>query len=205
MFLRRIFGGPSTSRPDDRPATQPAEDALAVSQAETQSIRRISGQLEALPIEERRFVAGFAYVLGRAAHADLHFDADELAFIERTVQEIGHLTEAQAVLVVEIARSQEELYGATEDYLVTREFARLANREQRMDLLRTAFAVGAADGSITGQESAELNQIGKELGFVSEEVDRIRAEFTDQLAAIQKMRRMTSAGASSETPAGDAP
>jgi tellurite resistance protein len=201
MFLRRILGDRSASRPGEGSSpTSPSPESASL-QAETQSIRRISQQLEALPIDERRFVAGFAYVLGRAAHADLHFGPEELAFIERTVQDVGHLTEAQAVLVVEIARSQEELYGATEDYLVTREFARLASREQRADLLRTAFAVGAADGSISAVESAELNQIGKELGFGAEEVDRIRLEFADHLAAVQKMRRMNPAGGSSEDPA----
>jgi tellurite resistance protein len=190
-MLRRIFGDRATT-----PAGQPAATAPAgqASTAETQTIRRIAAQLEALAIEDRRFVAGFAYVLGRAAHADLRFSDEEVAFMERTVRDVGHLTEAQAVLVVEIARSQEELYGATEDYLVTREFARLATAEQRLDALRTAFAVGAADGSISAEESAELNQIGKELGFTSEEIDRIRAEFADQLAAIQAMRRMAVPG-----------
>ena len=81
------------------------------------------------------------------------------------------------------------LYGATDDYVVTRAFAEGSTRAQREDLLRTAFAVGAADDTITAAESAELNQIGKELGFRSDEIDAIRDEFRDQLAAIQAMRR----------------
>jgi hypothetical protein len=84
-----------------------------------------------------------------------------------------------------------DLYGATDDYVVTREFANSTTREQREDLLRTAFAVGAVDDSITASESAELNEVGKELGFRADEVDRIRVEFSDQLAALQTMRRMT--------------
>ena len=57
-----------------------------------------------------------------------------------------------------------------------------------MDVLRTAFAVGAADDSISAAESAELNEIGKELGFRADEVDSVRYEFRDKLAAIQAMR-----------------
>ena len=38
-------------------------------------------------------------------------------------------------------------------------------------------------------EVAELNEIGKELGFRADEIDGIRNEFRDQLAAIQAMRR----------------
>lgn len=197
MVLSRLFGRKPAPAATADPVTPP--DTAA---GETQTVRRIVAQLEALSLEERRFVAGYAYVLGRAAHADLVFGDEEIGFIERTVQEVGHLTEAQAVLVVEIARAQEELYGATEDYLVTREFTRLATPEQRADLLRTAFAVGAVDGSISAVESAELNEIGKELGFTAEEVDRIRLEFADSLAAIQQMRRMAAEGASGDVAGG---
>ena len=188
MVLKRLFGG--EPEPVKLEAAQPATQAADT--AETESIRRISTQIEKLPIEERRFIAGFAYVLARVAHADLDVSDGELAFMERAVVEVGHLTEAQAVLVVQMARNMSELYGATEDFVVTREFARSASREQREDLLRTAFTLGA-DDSITAMESAELNEVGKELGFRSDEVDTIRADFRDQLAAIQAMRQMTRA------------
>jgi tellurite resistance protein len=181
MVLRGLFGG-------DREKSQPMVDAQVAAANESESIRRIAGEMEALPIEQRRFIAGFAYVLARAAHADLDFSTVELRFMEQAVIEVGHLSEAQAVLVVEMARNMAELYGATDDYVVTREFTNNSTREQREDLLRTAFAVGAADDSITAAESAELNQIGKELGFRADEVDAIRNEFRDQLAAIQAMR-----------------
>jgi len=181
MVLRGLFGGQhEPSQPEL--ATPPSPGS------ETESIRRIAAEIEALPIEERRFIAGFAYVLARAAHADLDFSSAELSFMEQAVVEVGHLSEAQAVLVVEMARHMAELYGATEDYVVTRAFAGASTREQREDLLRTAFAVGAADDSISAAESAELNEIGKELGFRADEVDDIRNEFRDQLAAIQAMR-----------------
>ncbi len=102
--------------------------------------------------------------------------------------EVGGLPEPQAVLVVQIARSQNELYGGTEDYLVTREFQKSSNEEQRLSLLRCAFTVGAAEGSITAEESAELNQIAKELDLSDEQLTAVRGEFTDQYAAIQQMR-----------------
>ena len=189
MVLKRLFGG--EPEPVKLEAAQPATQAADT--AETESIRRISTQIEKLPIEERRFIAGFAYVLARVAHADLDVSDAELAFMERAVVQVGHLSEAQAVLVVEMARNMSELYGATEDFVVTREFARSASRAQREDLLRTAFTLGATDDSITAAESAELNEVGKELGFRSDEVDTIRADFRDQLAAIQAMRQMTRA------------
>lgn len=182
MVLRGLFGG----NKDEQPPAEPATSTTAA--FTTESIRRIAGEVEALPIEQRRYVAGFAYVLARAAHADLEVTEAELKYMEHAVVEIGHLTEAQAVLVVEMARNMAELYGATDDFVVTRRFTEISTREQREDLLRTAFAVGAADDSISAAESAELNQIGKELGFRADEVDAIRDEFRDKLAAVQSMR-----------------
>jgi len=181
MVLRGLFGGNKDSKQPEVERPQPATNDI-------ESIRRISGQIEALPIEQRRYIAGFAYVLARAAHADLEISDAELKYMEKAVVDVGRLTLAQAVLVVEMARNMTELYGATDDYVVTREFANNSTREQREDLLRTAFSVGAADDTITAAESAELNEIGKELGFRSDEVDSIRNEFKDQLAAIQAMR-----------------
>jgi tellurite resistance protein len=180
MVLRGLFGGNKDEQPE--PVVPPPPGFA------TESIRRIAGEIEALPIDRRRYIAGFAYVLARAAHADLEITDEELKYMELAVVEVAHLSEPQAVLVVEMARNMAELYGATDDFVVTRRFTEISTREQREDLLRTAFAVGAADDSITAAESAELNEIGKELGFRADEVDAIRDEFRDKLAAVQSMR-----------------
>ncbi len=182
MVLRGLFGGNKDEQRDPEPAA-PSSQEFA-----TESIRRIAGEIDALPIEQRRWIAGFAYVMARAAHADLEISEAELKYMEHAVVAVGHLSEAQALLVVEMARNMAELYGATDDFLVTRRFTEISTREQREDLLRTAFAVGAADDNISAAESAELNEIGKELGFRAEEVDAIRDEFRDQLAVVQSMR-----------------
>lgn len=183
MVLRSLFGG-GNKQPE-----QPESTPAATNQSDTESIRRIAGELDAMPVEERRYIAGFAYVLARAAHADLEISPEEMAYMEKAVIEVGGIRSAQAVLVVEMARNMAELYGATDDFVVTRSFAENSTRDQREKLLRTAFAVGAADDTITAAEVAELNQIGKELGFRADEIDAIRDEFRDQLAAIQAMRR----------------
>jgi uncharacterized tellurite resistance protein B-like protein len=187
MVLRGLFGGHhDPEHPVDDAATPPPAQDPAV--RDTESMRRILAELEALPLEQRRYVAGFAYVLARVARADLDVSDAELGYMKHALVQVGHLSPAQAVLVVEMARNVSELYGPTDDYLVTRDLARTATRQQREDLLRTAFTVGAADDSITAGEVAELNEVGKELGFRSDEVDSLRNEFRDQLSAIQAMR-----------------
>lgn len=198
MVLRRFLGletdRNATSQPVD--ADVGAGSPTSESGSDIATIRRIVSAIEALPEEQRRYIAGFAYVLGRTAHADLHISDEERTMMERTVWEIGGLSEAQAVLVVEIARRQNELYGGTEDYLVTREFTAGTTDEQRLSLLRCAFAIGASEGTISAEESAVLNQIGSELGLSGERINAVRAEYTDQFGAVQRMRRLPGTGRS---------
>ena len=113
MVMKRFLGlGPTEPEPQAPVPSTPAE---------TETVRRIIRELEQLDPERRRLLAGFAYILSRAAHSDLNFSDEETQLIEKIVTDIGKLPEAQAVLVVEIAKSQSDLYGGTEDYLVTRE------------------------------------------------------------------------------------
>lgn len=154
---------------------------------DTETVRRIAGQLDALPVERARFLAAFAYILTRAAAADMDISHAESRAIEQLVAEHGGLPEAQAVLVSQIARNQSLLSSGTEDYLVTRQFRDLATDAERVALLRCCYLVGAADDSITAHESQALQQIAKELDIDREAVNAIRNEFAPKLAAIQAM------------------
>jgi uncharacterized tellurite resistance protein B-like protein len=157
-------------------------------ESETATVRRIVAELGQLDPERRRYLAGFAYLLSRAAHADLTITDDETQLMEKIVVEIGGLPEAQAVLVVEIAKNQSDLYGGTEDYLVTREFAAHSSPEQRRAAVEACFGVAAADGAITSEETAELTQIASELDLDRDVLNEIRRNHVDQLAAIKIMR-----------------
>jgi uncharacterized tellurite resistance protein B-like protein len=196
MFLRRFLrddepeaAEPARPVPDVRTDAPP--DATA---SETQTVRAIVARLEALPRDEAHYLAGFAYVMSRAAHADLEISDSETRVMERFAVELGGIDESQAVLVVEMAKLQARHHGATEDYLVTREFARHASRDQKLALLRCCFAVGAADDTITAEESGVVNQIARELDVERDDLNAVRAEFHENLSAIQAMRRMAAEG-----------
>jgi uncharacterized tellurite resistance protein B-like protein len=180
MALRRFLPGASGAA--DRPFPTDPRD--------TETVRRIAGQLDALPVDRARYLAAFAYILTRAAAADMDISHVESEAIERLVAEHGGLPEAQAVLVAQIARNQSLLYSGTEDYLVTRQFRELASVDDRRALLRCCYLVGAADETITSQESDTLQQIAKELDLDREAVNAIRNEFAPKLAAIQAMLRL---------------
>ncbi len=156
-----------------------------MSDSETDGIRRITSELDALPLDARRFVSVYAYVLARVARTDPGFSDAERELMEGAVVAVGGLSEPQAAMVVQGALSMGSLYGATEDYVVTREFARVATREQCEALLRTGIAVSAADDHVTHSEVAEINEIGAELGFDAQEVDAIRRDAMEQLGLAE--------------------
>lgn len=165
-----------------------SEPASTPGAAETQSVRKIVAELEALDPDRARYLASFAYVLGRVALADRVITAEETREMERVVAEAGGLVDDMAVLVVQIAKSQAQLFGGTEDYLVTREFGRLATFDQRIDLMRCLFAVGAADGSISVVEENEISRIAAELKIPPPDLIGLREQFGDKLETLRKAR-----------------
>ena len=102
---------------DDDPRETATADA-----GDTETMRRIAAELEALPEDRARYLAAFAYILGRVAYADSHVSAEETQKMEEIVRVLGHVPEAQAVLVVEIAKCQVKLSGGTDNFLVSRRF-----------------------------------------------------------------------------------
>jgi len=179
MTLRR-FLPPAGPKPAQ---AAPADDH------DTETVRRIAGQLDALPIDRARFLAAFAYILMRAAAADLEISEVESRAIEDLVAEHGGVPQAQAVLVAQMAKSQSLIYGGTEDYLVTRQFRELSTEEDRLALLRCCYLVGAADDNITVEESDTLQEIARELDIERSVVNVIRDEFAPKLSAMKALLR----------------
>lgn len=153
---------------------------------DTDTVRRIVGELDKLEPERARYLAAFAYVMSRVAGADLHISDVETSTMVDLVERVGRLPEAQALVVVEIAKTQNRLFGGTENFLVTREFREIASDEQRRDLLECIFAVAAADDAITGEEEAQIWQIASELGFQHEEYVQVRLKHSDKRTVMRK-------------------
>src|SRR5215510_10707615 len=159
--------------------------AHAVPTAETETVRKILQKLDQLPEQQARYIAAFAFLLSRAARADLLIDADETAVMERIVMDQGGMPEELALVVVQIAKTQNQLFGSTENYLVTREFERIATREQKLALLECLFAVTAADENISTAEDNVINQISSELKLSHADYIAARSHFRQYLAVLK--------------------
>lgn len=160
---------------------------------DTESVRRIAARLGALPPERARYVAAFAYLLARAAHADFTISDAEAIEMTRLISETGDLDPETASLVVDLAGTRAEGFGATDDYLVTREFKAISTPEQRQHLLRCCLLVAAADADIDAEESWLVNRIAEELDVQRADLNRIRDEFTDKIAGLAELRQMRAA------------
>jgi uncharacterized tellurite resistance protein B-like protein len=147
---------------------------------DTETVRRIVGELNKLEPARARHLAAFAYVLSRVANADLDISEVETRKIVEIVQRLGKIPEEQAMIVAEIANSQNRLFGGTENYLVTREFKEIASDDERQHLLDCLFAVSAADQAITGDEEGQIWQIASELGFSHREYIDARLAYQDK-------------------------
>lgn len=185
-FLRRVLGLDRPESPD-LPVT-PDAPLPTVSASETASVRRIAGQLHSLPPADARRIAAEAYLLGRAANADLAISDAEAAVMRRLVEEIGGLDENAAAIVVELARLQTTREGATEDWLVAREFKAISTPEQRLALLRCCFIVAAANDDIGAEEAWLVNRLAEELDIPRPDLNAVRQEFHGQLSAVRAVR-----------------
>ena len=181
------------SRPQPAAAPAPSAPASAAPTAagDTATVRRIVAKLEAMPPEQARLLAAAAYTLARAANADLDISDEETATIERELQTEGTIDEATAVLVTEMAKLQAKTVGGTEDYVVTREFKAISQPDLRLRVLRACFAISAASGTISAEETAVLNQIAEELDIEDAALNAIKADYHEQLSSVQTIRRMT--------------
>jgi tellurite resistance protein len=194
MFDRFFGKGDASATPATTDLAPRPAPAASDPTGDTATVRRIVGKLEAMPPDQARLVASAAYILARAANADLVISDEETTIMEGALQRDDALDEATAVLVVEMAKLQAKTVGGTEDYVVTREFKSLATHDQCLSVLHACFLIGAANGSISAEESAVANEIALELDIDPATLAAMRAEFTDQMSAVQEMRRLASAG-----------
>ena len=126
-------------------------------------MRQLVDALDKLDPDRARYLARFAYLLGRVAHADRHVSPDETRAMEALVMQEGQLDADQAMLVVSLAKTSNLLFGGTADFIVAQEFADSAAYPEKLALVRCLFAVSATDDAISMAEETEIHRIANQL------------------------------------------
>jgi uncharacterized tellurite resistance protein B-like protein len=147
-------------------------------------LRDVLDALDHLEPERARYLARFAYLLGRVAHADRVVSEGETTAMERLVREEGGLTQEVAMLVVTLARSNNLLFGGTADFLVAQEFAREATYDQKLALARCLFAVASSDEAISMAEEAEIHRIVNQLRIEPRDLTALRVAHRQHLPGL---------------------
>ncbi len=152
---------------------------------DSETLWEIQGELAHLEPRQGRIIVCVAFLLGRVAQVDLNIERTEITEIEDIlVRELG-LPREQGQLVTRMALRRAQLFGGTDNFLVSRELGELIERPQKIALVRCLFRVAAADQSISLLEDNEISQIASELSLGRDEVGAIRAEFRESLAVLK--------------------
>lgn len=162
---------------------------LGVDTPQTPEFAPLRETLEALDHLEpnrARYLGAFAYLLGRVAHADQHVSPEETLKMEALVQEQGQLSQDQAMVVVQLAKASNLLFGGTANFLVAREFSSLASYDQKLALMRCLFALSAADEAISTAEEAEIHRIGNELRIDHADLVTLRVAHQRHLPGVSR-------------------
>jgi len=156
---------------------------------DTDTDRRIVGELDRVDPSLARYLAAFAYMLSRVASADLGVSDVESEKMTAIVRRMGQLSDEQSVLVVELAKTQNRLFGGAEDFLVAREFRAIATDVQRHQMLDCLFAVAAADDEVSAEEEGQIRQIASELGFSHTDYVAARMAYSDKRSVFRRERQ----------------
>jgi uncharacterized tellurite resistance protein B-like protein len=156
------------------------------SSSRTDAVRDIVNLLDQMEDGRARFIAAFGYILGRVANADQIVTPDETQAMERILVAQGQLSPEQAAVVIKMAKMRNELFGGTDNFLVTREFREIATEEQKIALLDCLFAVSAASEDISMVENNQIRQIASELGLAHSDFIRVRLSWKDRLSVLRK-------------------
>lgn len=157
--------------------TRPADDLAP--------LRETLEALDHLPAERARYLGAFAFLLGRVAHADSHVSPEETRAMEALVEREGGIARDQAMVVVQLAKANQQLFTGMSPYLIAREFDGMAGSEQKLALMRCLFAVAATDASISLAEEGEIHRIAQELHIDRADLVALRIAHRDHLPGVK--------------------
>ena len=156
--------------------------------AEFDSLTEIEKALVGLDKTRARYAACFAYILTRSARADHEVSDAETGEMEGLVAAHTGLSLDQAGVAVRLAAAQARRSGGTDDFVITREFDRLATHDQKVALVDCLFAVSSVDASIVTVEDNEIRRIANELKIEHPEYIAVRARHLENLEVLRRRK-----------------
>lgn len=154
--------------------------------ADATPLRATLDALDNLEPARARYLAAFAYLLGRVAHADQQVSPEETTAMEALLHDHGGLPPDQAMVVVHLAQTSNLLFGGTANFLIAREFAALAAYDEKLALMRCLFAVSVSDDAISMAEEGEIHRIASELRIDHADLISLRVAHQRHLPGMRR-------------------
>jgi uncharacterized tellurite resistance protein B-like protein len=106
--------------------------------------------------------------------------------MEGLVRDHGALSQEQAMVVVQLAKTSNLLFGGSANFLVARQFAQLATYDEKLSLMRCLFAVAATDDAISLTEEGEIHRIANELRIEQKDLIALRMSYQRHLPGLSR-------------------
>ena len=88
------------------------------------------------------------------------------------------------MVVVQLAKTSNLLFGGTANFLIAREFSELATYDQKLALMRCLFTLASTDETISMAEEGEIHRLAKELRILHADLIALRVAHQRHLPGI---------------------
>ena len=134
-----------------------------------------------LPEDELYFICLFGTLLASVAYVDEHFHDKEKESLKRVLKERFSFTGKELELLMDVV--EEQVRRGFDFHEVTREFNHLYSYNDRVGTVDCFFAVAAADGEISYEESEEIRRITKALRIPHQIFKEAKIQALEQVRA----------------------
>jgi uncharacterized tellurite resistance protein B-like protein len=152
----------------------------------------IHARLAHLPSERIEFVAAFAGLLVRVAHADLEISEAERAALRTLIAEQAGLTVAESAAVAEIVTEHATGLAGIDYAALTETLNAHGTETDKLRLIDCLYAIAAAGSAVTVVEDEEIHAVARALLLSHQQLIEVRTRYKEQLEVIQALRRQRS-------------
>ena len=145
--------------------------------------------LDRLPAERAEFVAAFAGLLARVAHANREVSDAERKAMRRVITRNVGLSAAESEAVADTVVHHAIELGGIDYASLTNTLNELGSGADKEHLIDCLYAVATADDTVSVVEDEEVRQVARALLLTHSQFIEIRRRYKEQLEVIQALRK----------------
>ena len=152
-------------------------------------VAAVREHLGRLPVERAEFVAAFAGLLVRVAHADMELSDAERRALRRVIAKNTGLSAAESEAVADTVVHYATALAGIDYASLTSTFNELASEADKQQLIDCLYTIATADETASVIEEEEIRQVARALLLTHSQFIDIRTRYKEQLEVIQALRK----------------